>query len=90
MQSQQVNGTHLRVPGSGYYRLYSRENVPAERDVDGQFVDLSLVRKALVAGVGQEGQPVIGGVDGVVEAVRATLQSDKSLILGGERRKRRR
>ena len=47
--------------------------VPSECDVDGQFVDLSLVRQAFVAGVGQKGQPFIVRDHGVAEARSATL-----------------
>lgn len=53
--------------------------VPAESDVDCHFVDLSLVRQAFVAGVGQEGQPFVVRKLGVVEARSTTLQPDKSL-----------
>ena len=53
--------------------------VPAERDVDGHFVDFSLLRQAVVAGVGQKDQPCIVGEHGVVETQSSTLQSNKSL-----------
>ena len=42
--------------------------VPAECDVDSHFVDFSLVRQALFAGVGQKVQPFIVGKHGVIEA----------------------
>ena len=52
--------------------------LPAEGDVDGQFVDFSLVRQALAL-VWLVIQPVVGGDYGVFEAFSAPLQSDKSL-----------
>ena len=52
--------------------------VPAERDVDGQLVDLSLEREAF-AGEGKKLQPVIVGEHGLLDARKAALQADKSL-----------
>lgn len=51
--------------------------LPAKSDVGGIFVDFSLERQAAV--VGQKGQPVIRGENGVLEALQPPLQSDKSL-----------
>ena len=53
--------------------------VPSECDIDGHFVDFSLLRQAVVAGVGQKDQPCIVGEHGVVETQSSTLQSNKSL-----------
>ena len=52
---------------------------PAECDVNGQFVDFSLVSQAVIAGVGKKGQPLIVGEHGVAEAIRTSLQSNKGL-----------
>ena len=57
------------------HRFYTY--LPAECDVRGHFVNFSLVCQA--ASVGQEGQPLVVGEYGVVEAFRAPLQSDESL-----------
>ena len=54
-------------------------SVPAESDIDGHFVDFSLVREAVVTGVGQKGQPFVVGEHGFAEARRSALQSNKSL-----------
>ena len=53
--------------------------VPAECDVDSHFVDFSLVRQAVSAGVGKKVQPVIVGQHGVSKARSAPLQSNKGL-----------
>ena len=53
-------------------------HVPAERDVDGQLVDLSLVREAF-AGEGKKLQPLIVGEHRLLDAHKASLQADKSL-----------
>ena len=53
--------------------------VPAECDVDSQFVDFSLVRQAVVASVGKKRQPFNVGEHGVAEAIRASLQPNKGL-----------
>ena len=58
---------------------YSVLAVPAECDVDGHFVDFSLVRQAVSAGVGKKVQPFIVGKHGVIEARSAPLQSNKGL-----------
>lgn len=50
---------------------------PAERDVDGQLVDFSLIRQAAV--VREKGQPFVVGEDGVVEALRPPFESNKCL-----------
>ena len=77
------DGTSLHTYTIGVYRFPNTNSptldLPAECDVDGQFVDLSLVRQAFVAGVGQKGQPFIVRDNGVAEARSATLQSDKCL-----------
>ena len=52
--------------------------IPAERDIDGQFVDFSLVRQAFAI-VGEEIQPVIVWVHGVAEALVGSLNSNERL-----------
>ena len=54
-------------------------SVPAECDIDGHFVDFSLVRQAVVASVGKKRQPFIVGEHRVAEAIRASLQPNKGL-----------
>ena len=54
-------------------------HVPAERDVDGQLVDLSLVREAFVASEEKKLLPVVVGEHGPLDAHSAALQADKSL-----------
>ena len=61
------------------FALCSRTpTVPAERDVDGQLIDFSIVREAF-AGEGKKLQPVIIGEHGIRDAHFAALQADKSL-----------
>ena len=52
---------------------HSKEFVPAECDVDGHLVDLSLVREAIVAIVRQELQTVVVGEHRITEAQVAPL-----------------
>ena len=63
-------------------------SLPAESDVDGHFIDFSLVRQAVVTRVRQEDQSFVIGKHGIVETRSTTLQPDKRLpytVAGGGR-----